>query len=171
MNAITTSLYSPTIILTDILILALVYFIPALSHIGTFQLYTLEPMRWLLLIGFLLSANNKNAYFLAVTIPLFSMWLTGHPPFFKSLLISAELLVNMLLLIYCINKTNWLIPLALIVSITVSKCMYYALKYIFIKMSLIEGALVTTSLLTQLGTLSVTAIVFSFFYKRKKTAQ
>lgn len=163
-----TALYYPRIVVTDILVLALVYFIPALSHACPFPLYYLDPMRLLLFTGYLISRNYANAYLLAVTIPLFSTLVTGHPPFYKAVLISAELLVNISLLHFLFTKTKWHIILALFVSIIASKLVYYTCKYFFIRAGLIEPGLITTSLLVQFLIITGISLLFALFFKKQQ---
>ena len=154
------------IILSDIFILIMVYFIPAMSHFTPIPLYLLDPMRFFLLIGFLLSKNNINGYILAFTIPLFSMFTSGHPPFYKSLLICIELVTNLALFNLLLQRFKTYIPIALFSSIVASKVIYYALKYLFIQCGLISGELITTSLWMQLVTALIITVLFSFFFKR-----
>ena len=156
----------PKIVFTDIFILVLVYFIPALSHVMPLPIYLIDPMRILLLTGFLLSRSNYNAFVLALTIPLISFIATGHPPFFKAILISLELFSNIWLFIYLLNKLNWAAPLVLLVSIILSKIIYYTLKFTFIQFSLIEGDLITTNLLIQAVTVIIVTLLFWIFYKK-----
>lgn len=166
MKVQTASSSLPKIFITDILVLTLVYFIPALSHVTPMPIYLLDPMRLLLLTGFLLSRSNTNAVILALTIPLISTIVTGHPPFFKAILISIELLSNIILFVYLINKINWKAPILLFISIVASKIIYYSLKFLFIRLTLIDGDLITTDLLIQLATVTFITIVFWLFYKK-----
>lgn len=156
----------PKIILTDVLILTLVYFIPALSHVMPIPVYLIDPMRILLLTGFLLSRNNTNAFILAATIPLISTIVTGHPPFYKAILISIELVSNIWLFVYLLKKLTWSAPILLLISIIASKIIYYILKYLFIQFALIQGALITTDLLIQLATVTFITLIFWIFYKK-----
>lgn len=166
MKTQTTSFSLPKIFLTDILILTLVYFIPALSHVLPIPVYLLDPMRILLFTGFLLSRNNTNAFILAATIPLISTIATGHPPFYKAILISIELVSNMAIFVLLLKKLHWAPSLLLLISIVASKIIYYALKFLFIKLALIDGALITTDLLIQAATVAFIVLLFWIFYKR-----
>lgn len=156
----------PRIVLSDVIILTLVYFIPAVTHLLPFPLYILDPMRILLLIGFLISRNNTNSFILALTIPLISTIATGHPPFFKAILIAIELFSNLWLFVYLNKKVNLRAYLLLPITIILSKIIYYTLKFIFIKVSLIDGALITTDLLVQAATVLIVTIVFGLTYKK-----
>jgi len=156
------------IVITDILILAVVYFIPAMAHMSNYKIYYLDPMRFFMLTGFLLSRNNINACILALTIPLFSSVVSGHPPFFKALLICIELLINIGSFLLFIKKWKWHTGVLLFICTIASKCVYYGCKYIFIETGLIRQELVATDLLTQLITVTALSILFSVFYRRNR---
>ena len=149
----------------DALVLILIYLLPAISHILPLPLYLFDPMRVLLFLGYSLSKNNWNAYFLAISIPLFSFFLTGHPVFYKSIIISAELLLNIILFDYFIENTKKYIAGYLLISIIISKIFYYSLKYILLNLGLLNGVLVSTSIFTQLITIVSITAVFAFFIK------
>jgi hypothetical protein len=159
------------IAITDVLALTAVYFIPSFVHSTNIPLYYFEPMRLLLFAALLLSRSNINAYFLAVTLPLVSTILPPHhPPFYKAVIMSAELLVNVACFVWTIKKTKWP-PFILFFACTViSKFFYYLLKFICIKQGLIKGDLITTDIGTQLITLSALSFLFVIFYKREKPA-
>ena len=150
----------------DIIILACIYFIPALSHISPIPLYLMDPMRIFMLAGYVLTRQNTNAYVLALTIPLFSALVTGHPPLFKALLISIELAVNILIFIRLLNRTKLHVAPALFASIIGSKLVYYALKFVFITMGLIEGSLISTGIVLQLGTAVFVTLLFTLIWNR-----
>jgi len=160
---------SPRNITVDIVIFVSIFFIPALSHVAPFPLYLLDPMRILLFAGYLLSRQNANTFILAVAMPLFSSIVTGHPPFFKALLISVELVVNIFLLVQLIDRTKLHLALSLFLSMIASKLVYYGLKSVFIYSGLIEGELITTNLWIQLGT--VVFITLTFYLVWTKTGQ
>ncbi|MFA5972250.1 MAG: hypothetical protein WC780_07865 [Lentimicrobiaceae bacterium] len=160
---------SPRNITVDIVIFVSIFFIPALSHVAPFPLYLLDPMRILLFAGYLLSRQNANTFILAVAMPLFSSLVTGHPPFFKALLISVELVVNIFLLVQLIDRTKLHLALSLFLSMIASKLVYYGLKSVFIYSGLIEGELITTNLWIQLGT--VVFITLTFYLVWTKTGQ
>lgn len=156
-------------IIVDVVILACIYFIPALSHVAPFPLYLLDPMRIFMLAGYMLTRQNSNAFLLALTIPLFSALVTGHPPIFKAILISIELMVNILLFIQLLNRTKLHMALSLFLSIIGSKLVYYSLKLAFINLGFIEGELITTNLWMQFGTaLFVTLIFYLLWLKSGK---
>jgi hypothetical protein len=159
-----TKIFPLRTILIDLAILIAIYFIPALSHIAPFPLYLLDPMRIFMLAGYVLTRQNTNAYLLALTIPLFSSLVTGHPPLFKAILISIELTVNILLFMQLLNRTKLHMALALFLSIIGSKLVYYALKFAFINLGFVEGNLVTTDLWMQLGTAVFVTTIFTLIW-------
>jgi hypothetical protein len=155
------------VIITDVLVLLLVYFIPALSHLSPFPLYYLDPMRVLLFAAYLISRNNGNALILAATIPIFSSLVTGHPVFYKSLLISFELLINLGCFIWMVRQLKWHPGVIFFIAAVVSKICYYLFKYIFLETGLLTGSLKATDLDIQLYTVTGLSLLFAFFYKHK----
>lgn len=161
------------ITVTDAIALALIYALPALSHALAFPFYMFEPMRIVLFAAYLGSRNNINTVLLALSIPLFSMLTAGHPALPKALLMSAELAVNVLLFIYLLRITKWGVFFSLLAATLLSKLFYYGLKYLLIRLTFIDGALVTTNLLVQLAVaLLIAGAVHLFLSKndlRKKS--
>lgn len=147
-------------IIIDAIIFLLVYLIPAFSHLTPFPLYLAEPMRIIMLCGYFMSTNRINTYFIAFTIPLFSMMITGHPVLFKSFLIGFELMANVFFLDIFLKRWSKFAFPALITSIILSKVFYYFMKYLFTNWELIDGKLLSTSIQLQL----CSAVVISFFY-------
>ncbi|MBU1370444.1 MAG: hypothetical protein KJ578_03740 [Bacteroidetes bacterium] len=141
----------------DILALAFIYFTPALSHMFQLPIYLIEPMRLALILA-LVHTNKKNAYLLALTLPMFSFMISGHPVFIKTILISLELSLNVFLFYYLTQRSKNLL-FAVLGSIIISKIVYYLLKYGLLQMLLLDGELVSTPLLIQL----ITSLVFSFY--------
>ena len=153
--------------LLDIVAIALVYFMPALAHLTAIPFYVIEPFRLMIFVSLVVMNNKHNALLLAVTLPLFSFIIASHPLFAKAMLISIEMVFNVLVytwLIKKINKPFWVI----LISIVVSKAGYYLLKYGFISMGLLSMSLVSTSLLAQLAVAVLTALLFGQIYKLSK---
>ncbi|HOI00245.1 MAG TPA: hypothetical protein PLE85_06835 [Bacteroidales bacterium] len=143
--------FVPSFIL-DAAAIALVYFMPALSHLLQFPLYLIEPMRIAVILA-VLHTRPVNAYFLALTLPAFSFAVSAHPHFYKALLISAELLLNVWLF-YFIRKRQQNDLTAIALSVVLSKVVYYGLKALFISALLLpQGPLVSTPLWIQASTL------------------
>lgn len=157
---------SQKIIVLDIILLLTIYFVPTLSHLIGFPLYLLDPMRIVVLSSLLLLGNKKNAYILALTIPLFSFIVSGHPVFPKNLLISIELITN-LLIFFAINKRFGVTFISMFSSIVISKLIYYVLKYIIVLFGFLEMEIISTSLLIQLVVALSISILFSIFYSKK----
>ncbi|RJP66323.1 MAG: hypothetical protein C4539_11560 [Ignavibacteriales bacterium] len=144
-------------VITDLLGLAFIYFTPAISHLFSFPVYYLEPMRIMTIIA-IAHTSRKNAYLLAVTLPLFSFLISSHPSLVKTGLITGELLLNVWLFIFLtrITGNNFL---AMISSIVTAKIAYYVLKFLLIQAALINGELMATPLLIQV----ITTIAFSTY--------
>jgi hypothetical protein len=153
----------------DFLVLSLVIFLPAISHLLPFPMYFLDPMRIMLFVGFILSKNSTNAYILAVSIPLFSFFVTGHPVLPKAILIAIELLVNLSFFLALIIKFKEQVFICMFISILFSKIIYYIFKYYFISLNFIDGSLISTSLITQFIISISATLVFTYFYKKSIT--
>lgn len=155
------------VVVLDVFALMLVFFLPALAHLTAIPFYIIEPFRLMTLVSMVVMNSKHNALLLAVTLPLFSFIIAAHPLFAKAMLISIEMVFNVLVyswLIKKINKPFWVI----LISIIVSKTGYYLLKYGFISMGLLSMSLISTSLLVQLAVAVVTALLFGQIYKLSK---
>ena len=165
MNKIITTLDSKkniAILISDILAITVILFLPAISHLMPFPMYYLDPMRLVLLGVYFVNRNYKNAYILAIGLPIFSMLYSGHPVLYKAILISFELLINMVVLHFLFRK-GINIFFAVFIGIIFSKLVYYLFKFMFIEWSLISGKLFSTSLIIQLSiALGLSAVFFIF---------
>lgn len=144
------------IVLWDLVIVGLFYMVPTLSHLTSIPFYRFEPMRCVLLLNLLLTGNKKNAYLMAITLPLFSFFVGGHPVFAKAPLMAAELSANVFLF-YVLSRKIKNSAMAMFLSIVASKVFYYSIKFGIISVGLLEGPMVATGLMTQL----IVAIVLS----------
>jgi hypothetical protein len=149
--------------LLDLSAVAFIYFMPALSHMLGIKLYLIEPMRLMLVLA-MVHTNRKNAFLLALTLPMFSFIISAHPVFIKTLLISMELVVNVALFFFLVKKMHRL-P-AIFLSIWLSKIFYYGLKFIAINTLLPTERLIGTPLLIQLATSAVFSIYLFAFLKK-----
>ncbi|MDP3461265.1 MAG: hypothetical protein Q8S18_00585 [Bacteroidales bacterium] len=155
-------------VLIDIAALTFIYSLPALSHLLSLPVYLIEPMRMMLIIA-MVHSSRANAYILALTMPLFSFLISSHPSFYKMLLISFELVLNVSVFYLIVDRVKHVFA-AIFTGIVISKLVYYALKFGFIGFALIGGSLVSTPLLIQL----ITALIYStylavFFEREMKT--
>lgn len=156
--------------LLDIFAIAFIYFLPALSHLLSFPLYLLDPMRIVLIIALVHSGKN-NAYVLAATLPLFSFMVSGHPILPKMFLIGGELALNVWLFFFLrsrlekLTRGNLFLPAAL--SILLSKAVYYLAKFSLIGFAVIDSDLISTPLWLQAVTLVTLSLYLSIFMKRE----
>lgn len=135
-------------ILIDLSALALIYFTPAISHLFNFPFYLIEPMR-LMLILTLVHTTKRNAYLIALTLPVFSFIISSHPSIVKSLLIAGELAVNVWLFFELSKFIKQYFVTALL-SIFISKIIYYAAKALLLYTTVLTGELVSTPIYIQL---------------------
>ena len=112
----------------------------------------------LMLVLALVHTNKRNSYLLAISMPLFSFIISGHPVLAKMVLIGLELSLNVFLFYYLVMKVKYIFP-AIFLSILLSKAVYYIMKYLLIKLALIDTPVVATPLLIQL----LMTLVFSAY--------
>jgi hypothetical protein len=141
--------------LLDAFAFLFVYFVPALSGLLGIPLYLVEPMRLALILS-LLHTSRLNAYILALSLPIFSLVALNHPSVLKTLLMCAELCLNVWLFLFIARKTSNGF-LAGLFSILASKLVYYLLKWALISLALLDTELFSTPLLPQL----ITTVIFS----------
>lgn len=154
-------------VLIDSCIILLMILLPTISHLFAFPLYKFEPMRIMVLLGYLLSANKKNAYCLALILPLVSFTITGHPLLIKTILMIFELTINVFFFsILTDKKTN--VFFAMLTSIVLSKLFYYSIKFSLISIGMLNTHLIDTQIGTQIFISCSIALMFAIAYKFKK---
>ncbi|HEY7750657.1 MAG TPA: hypothetical protein VH917_00060 [Ignavibacteriaceae bacterium] len=167
-NVIALSTKSKTLgyIFVDLIFVAFIYFVPALSHLTTFPLYLLEPMRFVL-ISSIIYTNRTNSVVIAVTLPLISFFISVHPELLKGLLISTELLINVVLFYYLIQRLENKF-LVMLISIIFSKGIYYTAKFYFLTFGFLQGDLISTPLWIQYLMIFVFSLYIVFAGKDKQ---
>jgi hypothetical protein len=154
-------------VLVDILALTFIYFVPALSHMLKFPLYYADPMR-IALFSILVLTKKENVYIMALSIPLISFLISGHPVFPKFLIVSFELFANVFLIFRFSNmiKNKFLL---VFLSLILSKSAYYLLKLVLIKLAVLDMGLISTPLYIQLVAMIIfTAIVSPILIKKSQ---
>lgn len=151
--------------LLDVIALVFIYSVPSISHLVNFPVYLIEPMRVMLILS-IAHTSKRNAYILALTMPVFSFVTSGHPEFTKMILITFELLLNVYLLYFLARKINNHF-FAVFLSIIISKIAYYIIKYVLINTTLISAGLITTPLYIQLTTTIIFSLYLIKFYKNE----
>lgn len=152
----------------DVIGIAFVYFIPSISHLFSFPVYMFEPMRIILILA-LVHSTKRNAYLLALTLPLFSFVTASHPVFIKALLITSEMFLNVWLFYFLSKKTSNLFY-AGFGSIILSKVFYYAGKFLLIKMALFNTGLVDTPIIIQASLALIFSMYIFYISGRKKAS-
>ena len=145
----------------DALLVAAVSLTPLFSHWLAVPLYRLDPMRFCLLAGMLLVADKRHAYLLALLLPVLSCLFAGMPAPMAAFIIAIELSVNVMLF-YGLQKVlpAWA---AMLLSIAVSKGVYYLLK----SMLIAPAVLVGTSLWLQLCLALLYTLLFVAFMNKR----
>lgn len=153
----------------DALGMGLIYLIPTLSHVVSVPFYFLDPMRIIVILA-ACHTVPLNAYFLAITLPLMSFVISGHPVLLKSTLIMIELFLNVGLFVFLRKRGMNLLFVAL-VSILFSKVVYYGLKSIVISTGLLFTELISTPIIYQvllILVLSIYMFTIDNYLDRKK---
>lgn len=127
-------------IIFDSAALAFIFFVPAISHMLSLPVYFIEPMR-LALILMLLHTTKRNAYIIALTLPVFSFLVSAHPIPPKMMLITAELVLNVFLFYLFANKLKS-VPAAVLASVIGSKAFYYLVKFGLVNAAILSSGLV-----------------------------
>lgn len=148
-------------IIFDLIALAAIYLVPTVSHLLNFPVYYLEPMRIMLILT-IAHTSRKNAYLIALTLPVFSLLISAHPSLIKTSLISVELILNVWLFFFISQKlTNKF--LCMFISIIVSKMSYYLIKIFLVNTSIISGDVVATPIYIQIIMLFILSGYIYFF--------
>lgn len=154
-----------SVLLFDIAAILFIYCVPPISHLLSFPLYLFEPMRIVVFLS-LAHFRKSNAYIIALTLPLFSFIISGHPVPLKVFLITLELVLNVYLFFALTSKFKN-IYLASFLSIILSKTIYYCLKYAFIALVLFEGSLVSTPIYIQFIVTAFLGLYVAIILKKK----
>ena len=151
--------------LIDFSLLLMIYFLPAISHLFAFPVYYLDPMRIALVVA-LIHTSKKNAFIIALTLPLFSFLISSHPQIIKSFLLSAELVINLGLFFLLKDKLKNVFT-SLFLSILISKVVYYSLKFAVISFALLNDELFSTPFYFQLIS---AALLSTYIYLVNRTS-
>lgn len=159
--------FSKSLIL-DIAGLTFIYMIPSLSHLLNVPLYLVEPMRVMLVLA-IAHTTKRNAYLIALTLPIFSYLTSAHPFLYKTVIITMELVLNVWLFYFLSSKWKNHFA-AIITSILFSKVFYYVMKFGLISYGIVNSKLISTPVYLQI----ITMLLFSgylFFILRRKEIQ
>jgi hypothetical protein len=143
--------------LIDLAALTFIYFTPTLVHLLNFPVYMMEPMRIMLVISFAYSSKN-NSFLLALSLPLFSFLVSGHPEFIKMMVITAELTLNVYLFYFLLGRRSGTFPAALL-SIIASKLFCYLLYLAVFSWAFVRAEAAPVFLIVQ----ALTTLVFSSY--------
>ena len=144
-------------LLFDVLGLLVIYFLPALSHLFNIPFYLFEPMRLMLILA-IAHTSKRNAILIALTLPLFSYLISGHPIPPKALIMAVELMLNVLLFYYFARRIRNYFG-AMILSVLASKVVYYTMKYAILYYGILQGELFSTPVYLQL----ILTVVYSSY--------
>ena len=144
-------------LLLDIIAVVFIIFLGDISRFIGYPVYILDPMRMMVILAIAFTPR-WNGWILALLLPLVSYFLGAHPTIIKTSLMMAELLLNVWLFWFLLDKTKMSL-LAILLSIVFSKVVYYLFKYLCIQLGWLSGELVATPLDIQV----ITTVSFSVF--------
>jgi hypothetical protein len=154
-NSITLKLSASVVL--DILAVLFIIFLGDISRLIGYPIYILDPMRMMVVLAIAFTPR-WNGWALALLLPFISYYFGGHPHLLKTCLMATELLLNVWLFWFLFSKIRMSL-ISILLSIIISKAVYYLLKYICIQQGWISGDLVSTPLDIQM----ITTIIFSAF--------
>lgn len=149
-------------VIIDVVLLAAICIIPAMSHILSFPIYKLNPMLLFLLLGTALVSDRRNAYLLAVALPLVSMAVSGMPIPAKAACMVPELLAVVAL--YQLLSRRMPVAVAMFVSIIAGKLVFYSLMAVIVA----PEHLIGTAVWLQLAVAIIYAALFATTVRLKK---
>ena len=156
------------IVVIDILLLAAICLVPTLSHLFAVPLFKANPMLLALLASMLLVSDRRNAFVLALALPLVSMVVSGMPTPMKALCMMAELssvvAVFSLMSLRRAQINGWTSFGSILLAIVAGKGVYYLLKALLISPAVLIG----TNIWLQLGTTLLFAALFAIATRRTK---
>ena len=142
-----------------VLLLTLACLVPTVSHLLAWPLYYLNPMLLVLLAGMLLVRDRRNAYLLAVLLPVVSMLAVGMPTPLKAVCMVAEY-ASVVFVSGLLQRWNdrFVGTLgAMLVAMLTGKAVYYLLKALI----LAPAVLVSTPVTVQLAVVVVAATLYA----------
>lgn len=154
-------------VLLDFALLAGIFLMPSLSHLLAMPIYLLEPMRIAVLIALLFS-HRANAWLVAITLPLASFWISGHPEPVKAVLMGIEF--SVLIGAYLALRHTFRLPAIVSIgaAILLGKTVYYSSKALVLSVGWLGGALTSTPWTLQLATAAGTAIAFGLIENARR---
>ena len=142
LEALSTEVPFSKMIILDIIGLMFIYFVPAISHMLSLPLYYIEPMRLMVVIAMIYS-SKRNTFLIALSLPVFSFLISSHPIFPKMLIMTLELGLNVWLF-YMFARLMRNYFLSMLLSIVISKGVYFMLAYLAVQMSYMTNAEVSS---------------------------
>ena len=144
----------------DIFLLGVICIVPTLSHLFAIPFYQLNPMLFCLLTGMILVRDRRNAYLLAVLLPVVSMLVCGMPTPMKALCMVPELLTIVALFSFLDKRMPSF--MAMVAAALAGKIVYYGLKALIIGPVVLVG----TNMWIQLLSIALFSVLFSLASKR-----
>ena len=131
-------------------------------HVAQPWVVQLNPMLLLLLTGMLLVPGRRNAFLLAVLLPVVSAALVGMPTPARAFCMVAEL--STVVAVYGLLGTRVKRFWGLLAGMVAGKAVYYGLKALLLS----PAALIGTSVGVQVAVMVLAAGLFAFLQRKKQ---
>lgn len=141
----------------DLAALTFILLTPSLVHLFNLPVYMLEPMRLMVILS-LAHSTKKNTYLLALTLPVFSFIVSGHPEALKMLIITAELVLNVFLFYLLASKIRNFF-LSGVLSIVLSKVFCYLAYLVVFSFAFVQEEAAVLFIVVQV----LTTLLFSVY--------
>lgn len=142
------------VVIVDLLLISAICLIPATSHVLAFPLYKLNPMLLALFAGMALVGDRRNAFLLAVMLPLASMLATGMPLAANAVCMVPELAAVVALMLLFERRLPLFV--AAVASALAGKVVFYLLRALLFAPATLFG----TSLLLQFAAILASALLY-----------
>lgn len=152
------------VVLIDSAIVLLACMVPAMSHLSALPLYQFNPMLWMMLLSMLLVHDRRNAFVMALLLPMVSCMVSGMPSLDKAICMVAELEVVAVMVAYVASrKSGWSLFGLTVAAVVAGKLVYYAAKALLIS----SVSLIGTPVAVQLLAAVAASALFAFFLSKR----
>lgn len=149
----------------DAVLLVVACGVPTLSHLLAWPLYWINPMLLVLLAGMMLVGDRRNAYLLAVLLPVVSMLAVGMPTPLKAFCMVAEYVTVVFVGSRLQTWNGRFVGTlgAMLLAMLAGKAVYYLLKALVLS----PAVLVSTPIWVQLVVVVAAAAIYATLIKQK----
>lgn len=146
-------------LLLDAALLSAACLLPAFSHLLALPLYQFNPMLLLLLASLALVDDRRNAYLMALLLPVVSMLVVGMPTPAKALCMAAEYSAVVALYGVFSEHTRMGSQFSILLAMLAGKGVFYAFKAVVIAPVVLIGTSVWIQAISMLLCAALFAVI------------